>query len=224
MTLKTLLEWIKIAKGLGYKGKAAVKFAEAERYLEIELLDKDRAHQKAEAERNAELANITTDKELAKITADKDRELAKLATEAELAKISANREIELAKLQMADSHDALSVSSNTPSDRIKPVYNSPQLPKFDQTTDDIDSYIRRFERFAEASNWDRTDWATCLNALLTGKALATASRLDAEEASDYYLLKTALLKAYDFTGEGFRKKFRTARIEKGKPILCMRQG
>ena len=157
MTLKTLLEWIKIAKGLGYKGKAAVKFAEAERYLEIELLDKDRAHQKAEAERNAELANITTDKELAKITADKelakmasDRELTKLATEAELAKISANREIELAKLQMAASHDALSVSSNASSDRINPAYNRPQLPKFDQTTDDIDSYIRRFERFAEA--------------------------------------------------------------------------
>ena len=148
MTLKTLLEWIEIAKGLGYEGKAAVKFAEVERNLEIELLDKDRAHQKAEAERNAELA---------KITADKDRELAKLATEAELAKISANREIELAKLQMAASHDALSVSSNAPSDRINPAYNRPQLPKFDQTTDDIDSYIRRFERFAEASNWDRTD-------------------------------------------------------------------
>ena len=46
-----LLEWIEIAKGLGYEGKAAVKFAEAERNLEIELLDKDRAHQKAEADR-----------------------------------------------------------------------------------------------------------------------------------------------------------------------------
>ena len=48
------------------------------------------------------------------------------------------------------------------------------------------------------------------------EGLATASRLDAEEASDYYVLKTALLKVYDFTGEGFRKKFRTARIEKGE--------
>ena len=107
MPLKTLLEWVEVAKNLGYEGKAAVKFAETERNLE-----KDRA----ESERNAQ------------------RELNKIAAEAEtnLAKIATDKEIQIAKIQMTANHDdALSAGSNAPSDRLNPIYNRPQLPKFD---------------------------------------------------------------------------------------------
>ena len=70
MPLKTLLEWVEVAKTLGYEGKAAVKFAETERNQQQE---KDRA----ETERNAQ------------------RELAKIAAETELARIAADKEIQL---------------------------------------------------------------------------------------------------------------------------------
>ena len=41
-------------------------------------------------------------------------------------------------------------------------------------------------------------------------------RLDGETALNYDLLKRALLKAYDLKEEGFKRKFRTARLDKGE--------
>ena len=68
--------------------------------------------------------------------------MAKITAEANLDKIAADKEIQLAKIQITANHDeALSAGSNTPSDRTNPIYNRPQLPKFDQHVDDIDSYI-----------------------------------------------------------------------------------
>ena len=97
MSLKTLLEWLEVAKNLGKEGKAAVKFAEAERNLEIEQQEK-------EAQRELERAKIAAETEWARI-----------AAEANIAKIAADKEIQLAKIQMTASRDdALSASSNTP--------------------------------------------------------------------------------------------------------------
>ena len=64
--------------------------------------------------------------------------------------------------------------------------------------------------------WPKEDWSTCLMTLLTGKALSSAMRLDGETALNYDLLKRALLKAYDLTEKGFKRKFRTARLDEGE--------
>ena len=45
----------------------------------------------------------------------------------------------------------------------------PKLPKFDESQDDMDSYIERFERFARGQGWNCDTWATSLSSLLTGK-------------------------------------------------------
>ena len=37
--------------------------------------------------------------------------------------------------------------------------NIPKLPVFDDTPDEVDSFLLRFERYAEAQNWDKSDWA-----------------------------------------------------------------
>lgn len=47
----------------------------------------------------------------------------------------------------------------------------PKLPFFDDSHDEMDSYLLRFETYAEAQRWDRSDWAINLSALLKGKAL-----------------------------------------------------
>ena len=80
----------------------------------------------------------------------------------------------------------------------------------------MDAYLKRFERFAESAKWKKTDWATHLSALLQGKALDVYSRLSVGEATDFDALKTALLKRFQLTEEGFRGKFRTSRAEVGE--------
>ena len=69
--------------------------------------------------------------------------------------------------------------------------------------------MRRFERFATANQWKKEDWATCLGALLTGRALDIYTRLSEAQALDYETLKKVLLSRYELTEEGYRSKFRT---------------
>ena len=90
---------------------------------------------------------------------------------------------------------------------------TPKLPSFVDGKDDLDSYLLRFERFAATSGWERTEWATCLSALLTGKALDVYSRLAEEDAVSYDALREALLRQYDLTEDGYRQKFRRAKPE-----------
>ncbi len=47
----------------------------------------------------------------------------------------------------------------------------PKLPAFVDGKDDLDSYLKRFERFATINGWEEYEWATALSALVTGKAL-----------------------------------------------------
>ena len=91
-----------------------------------------------------------------------------------------------------------------------------KLPAFNENTDKMDAYLERFERFAENNKWQEDVWATRLSALLTGKSLEFYSRLSREEADDYRMLKLALLRHYDYTEEGYRRKFRGCKPEEGE--------
>ena len=80
----------------------------------------------------------------------------------------------------------------------------------------MDSYLKRFERFAENAGWDKSNWATSLSALIQGKALDVYSRLSPTDSLIYDKLKDALLKRFQSTEEGFRSKFRSSRPEVGE--------
>ena len=86
----------------------------------------------------------------------------------------------------------------------------PKLPTFVDGTDELDNYLMRFERFATANKWEKSDWAVCLSALLTGRALEVYTRLSEAHAVDYERLKKALLLRYELTEEGYRSKFRNS--------------
>lgn len=92
----------------------------------------------------------------------------------------------------------------------------PKLPPFEDDRDDIDSYLQRFERYANSLSWPTDTWAINLSALLTGKALQVYSRMPTKDAQDYSLVKSALLKRYNFTEEGYRMRFRTAKPQKSE--------
>ena len=80
----------------------------------------------------------------------------------------------------------------------------------------MDSYLKRFERFATNAKWPKEEWATNLSSLLQGKALDVYSRLSSTEATDYDKLSEAFLKRYQLTEEGFRQKFRSSKQETGE--------
>ena len=71
----------------------------------------------------------------------------------------------------------------------------------------MDSYLNRFEKFAVSQNADKTTWALSLSALLRGRALDVYSMMSKDDVNDYDKLKTALLKRYQLTADGFRKRF-----------------
>ena len=63
-----------------------------------------------------------------------------------------------------------------------------------------------FEKFATANKREKFDWAVCLSAPLTGRALKVYTRLSEAQAVDYKRLKNALLSRYKLT-ERYRSKF-----------------
>ena len=69
--------------------------------------------------------------------------------------------------------------------------------------DDLAAYLQRFERFAETAKWKKDGWASKLSALLSGRALEVYSRQ----------VKIALMKRYDLTEDGYRRKFRASKPE-----------
>ncbi|XP_055883514.1 uncharacterized protein LOC129925943 [Biomphalaria glabrata] len=214
--VRDLQEFISLGRSIGVPESDILSFAQNERKLELELLEADRAER--QAEREAQKADREKELELARIAserADKDLEIARLESERELARIESQKEIGLARLnRQADTSDNSSTSSSldTPRNPVKP----PQLPKFDERVDEIDSYITRFERHAQTVGWSQDDWATYLLSLLTGKALNTAKRYEVQVTKHYPSLREALLKSFEYTSDGYKGKFRTARIERGE--------
>ena len=91
----------------------------------------------------------------------------------------------------------------------------PKMAAYDEK-DDMDAYIFRFERYAEMQGWKKDDWATYLSALLRGKALDVYARLTPDESKDYKTLKDALLKRYQMTEEGYKRKFYAAKPDTGE--------
>jgi len=98
------------------------------------------------------------------------------------------------------------------------VCKVPKMPYFDEERDFMDSYLGRFERFAETQKWKREHLAMYLSALLKGRALDVYSRMPPQQAGDYDRLKDALLKRYLLSADGFKKRFRSAKPELGDTL------
>ena len=93
---------------------------------------------------------------------------------------------------------------------------APKIPAFNEGKDEMDSYLLGFERYATAQKWEPDTWATGLSALLQGKALDIYALMPKEDALNYDKLKVALLKRYELTEEGFKRKYKKCRPENGE--------
>ena len=169
-----------------------------------------------------ETARQTAKEETARQTA-KEETARQTAKEQEETKRQAHAEEEETKRQ-AHAHSQASTQDGGDgpgqASRVGHRPTLPKLPAFRDKTDDIDSYLFRFETHATALKWDKTHWVTYLSALLEGTALTLFHSLsDTEDGTvTYEQLKSALLKKFQCTPEGFRKRFRESKPTAGEPF------
>ena len=149
---KDILEYIKEQQKLDREERAAWRNI---RIVELQAEEKKRADElQAEEKKRADeirFAQIEAAKEQAKIEAEKELAL---------------KELEL-KAQQSQAGASLAA---TPPPRNKDA-KSPKLPSFIDEKDELDSYLLRFERYAENASWEKDTWAIKLSALLTGRAM-----------------------------------------------------
>ena len=193
--------------------KKLLEFVEKQQHLEEEkeerrrILEEDRRREEKEKEERRRREDEERE------TRRQEREVRKLELEADLLKQreaieAAKREHELELARLAQGRN-VAERAELREDRAK----APKLPSFVDGKDDLDAYLQRFERFATTAKWEKTGWASKLSALLSGRALEVYSRLSEEAAQDYDRVKLALMKRYDLTEDGYRRKFRASKPE-----------
>jgi hypothetical protein len=94
----------------------------------------------------------------------------------------------------------------------------PKIPYFDDKSDDIESYLYRFDKHAASLKWSDEDKAVILPSLLRGRALNYYHELSVEQANDYKKLSEHLLRRFRCTEEKFRTQFRSCKPESGETM------
>lgn len=85
----------------------------------------------------------------------------------------------------------------------------PELPIFQEDSDDIDAYICGFETQARILNWLKEMWSLNLAAKLQGPALNVYCTLARKGEITYEMLKEKLLWTFQRAEEEYREEFRT---------------
>ena len=132
------------AEDLGYEGKEIMEYVKEQQKLDRE----ERA-----AWKNIRMAELQTEAEEKK-RADEIR-FAQIEAAKEQAKIEAEKELALNELELKAQQNQASASlAVTPPPRNKDA-KSPKLPSFIDEKDELDSYLLRFERYAENASWEK---------------------------------------------------------------------
>ena len=145
-------------------------------------------------------------------------QISKIEAAKEQAKVEAEKELKIKEIELQAEQaqaQATTSSATTPPPHNKDA-KSPKLLSFIDEKDELDSYLLRFEHYAENASWEKDTWAIKLSALLTGRAMDVYTRMSDADASDYDKLKKALLMRYNYTEDGYRKRFREATPETEK--------
>ena len=222
------VEAAKIAKENEFE-LARLTAEEANKLHDIELAKLAAEEARVLRDNDIELAKLTQQEELARLKSehekDKEIELARLHLEHE--KLKMEQEIELTRIDSQERQAKLDSDAKFASqlelgklgvEKAAHARNL-KLPYFEESKDKMDSYLSRFEKYAVANKWDRSIWAAYLSALLKGRALEVYDRLSVADANDYEKLKDALLKNFDMTERGFRKKFCNDRPERSETFI-----
>ncbi|XP_065924759.1 uncharacterized protein [Magallana gigas] len=212
-TVKEMLELLEVGTKMGMKDEALQQFVKDEQARMRDEREKHRVERQEERDRDFKLQ---MEKERAAREHD-EREHARLIEEKRHQQKLEELELDH-KLQLERSHMKPSVVTKEEKETSQ-VIKGPKLPPFEDSKDNIDAYIQRFEIYATTQKWNKDTWGTHLSALLKGKALDVFARLSPETALDFNELKNALLKRFDMTEDGFRKKFRFSKPDGSETFM-----
>lgn len=223
MSLHTLVDLYKEA---GYKAKEAMALAQKElerQAAEEEKKREEAARQREEAAHLRETEKLRLERELEmeklhleeaarqREEASRDREMEKLRIEeAARQREEANRqrEHELRKLELQSQSPQANASQQPSMGLSQPRLT---IPPFDESKDEIDSYIRRFELYVENYSIPEHQKVHRLGVLLTGKALNVYANMPQDDLLNYDLLKEELLKCYAVSMLGYKQRFVSAK-------------
>lgn len=190
---------VALGKEMGFEGTALQEFLREERAAE-----RERRREEDEREREREVRE--------KEREERERERAARDKECSAQRVlEMDKEMELLRTrsEAGSSGSAVGDLNETEAASRPPAVSLHKLmAAFNEKGDDLDAYLTRFERVAEAQKWPRSQWATTLSTCLTGEALSIFGRMPASDSADYDKVKRALLLCFRLTEEGFRKKFR----------------
>ena len=85
---------------------------------------------------------------------------------------------------------------------------------------EVDKYFLHFEKVAKSLKWPEEEWTLLLQSSLVGKAREVYSALSIDNSAQYDVVKSAILKAYEFVPEAYRQKFRNKTNNDNQTYIC----
>ena len=153
------------AEEIGFEGKDILEYVKEQQKLDREERAAWREAQKMQAQADVELAKIRAEAEAEERKRADQAEEKKRADEIRFAQIEIEKEFKIKEMelqaQQAQAQATIS-SATTPPPRNKDA-KSPKLPSFIDEKDELDSYLLRFERYAENASWEKDTWAIKLS-------------------------------------------------------------
>ena len=133
---------------------------------------------------------------------EQEQERARREHELAVRKAEIERELELERIKAGNNSNPVNDSGNNSNMNIPKV----EIPKL-HPHDNIDSYLKCFERLAMENKWDADMWVSMLAPKLTGKARDAYTNFPDVGHIQYDDLKKAILNKYELTAEAYRRKF-----------------
>ena len=128
----------------------------------------------------------------------------------ELGKAKIEKEIRLKELEIKAKEVALNEGELTERTKFRPKVT---LRKINEG-EDIEVFLRSFEKLATSYKWNESEWAVRLVPQLTGKALEAYSRMSISVSGSYTHVKRAILERYGLNALAYREKFRHSKQDK----------
>ncbi|XP_053406188.1 calponin homology domain-containing protein DDB_G0272472-like [Mercenaria mercenaria] len=211
--MTSVVELTKVGKELGYEGEELRNFVKEEQAREREErhsrleAEKDRL----EAERERDRERLELEARLQKEKIEYERKLEQDKLEMEKDKLMLARKLETEKEEAESRKLETEHKFKTDLEKMSKKKVKVKMSPFDEKIDSMDAYLNVYETYAVAQDWDKEIWSLNLPFLLKGTAREVFDRLPLEDRKDYDKLKAALLRQFELTDDGYKKKFRTER-------------
>ena len=200
----------------------------ADKRRQEEIADKIREEEKREADKRRQEEIAEADKrrneelELRKLEMEEKRSSEEREANLKRIELDNQKTIRLKELEQerrqGDRDDWIGNGYNRETSGQNNNAKNVKMPVFREDRDCLDAYLLRFERTCMAYEVPERMWALTLVKSLDGKALQVFERLEVDEAQDYKKLKEELLKRFQLTENGYRKKFRSSKRDTDETV------